>query len=93
MLLGFSTLRSVIFTLATLATLVLIDSHAAGRVRKNESNTHQNSGKGLRRLLNILATTQAQTIYLRDGDLVLCRRSRSLLNQCRYRVADDTWHR
>ena len=30
---------------------------------------------------------------LRDGDLVLYRRSRSLLYQCRYRLADGTWHR
>ncbi|WP_353485229.1 integrase [Haliscomenobacter sp.] len=32
-------------------------------------------------------------MYLRDGDVVLYRRSRSLLYQCRYRLADGTWHR
>ena len=47
----------------------------------------------IRRLLTSLATTQPQTIHLRDGDLVLYRRSRSLLYQCRYRLADGTWHR
>jgi integrase len=30
---------------------------------------------------------------LRDGELVLYRRSRSLLYQCRYKLADGTWHR
>jgi hypothetical protein len=29
----------------------------------------------------------------RDGDLVLYRRSRILLCQCRYRLTDVTWHR
>jgi integrase len=47
----------------------------------------------IRRLLTSLSTTQPQTIHLRDGDLVLYRRSRSLLYQCRYRLADGTWHR
>ena len=47
----------------------------------------------IHRLLTSLSTTQPQTVYLRDGDLVLYRRSRSLLYQCRYRLADGTWHR
>lgn len=59
----------------------------------NESNTHQSSGRSLLRLFTSLASTQPQTVYLRDGDLVLYRRSRSLLYQCRYRLADGTWHR
>jgi len=54
----------------------------------NESKTHQNPGQDLRRLFTSLASTQPQTVYLRDGDLVLYRRSRSLLYQCRYRLAD-----
>jgi len=58
-----------------------------------ESATIQGSGKGLRRLLTSLSTTQPQTIRLRDGELVLYRRSRSLLYQCRYKLADGTWHR
>ena len=45
------------------------------------------------RLLQQLATVQAQSIYLRDGEVVLYRRSRSLLYQCRYKLADGTWYR
>jgi integrase len=40
-----------------------------------------------------LAAAQPSILYLRDGDVVLYRRSRSLLYQCRYRLADGTWHR
>lgn len=40
-----------------------------------------------------LAQAQPSIIYLRDGEVVLYRRSRSLLYQCRYRLADGTWHR
>lgn len=54
----------------------------------NESKPLQIPGKGLRRLFTSLASTQPQTVYLRDGDFVLYRRSRSLLYQCRFRLAD-----
>lgn len=40
-----------------------------------------------------LAAAQPSILYLRDGDVVLYRRNRSLLYQCRYRLADGTWHR
>jgi integrase len=40
-----------------------------------------------------LASAQPSILYLRDGDVVLYRRSRSLLYQCRYRLADGTWYR
>ena len=40
-----------------------------------------------------LAAAQPSILYLRDGDVVLYRRSRSLLYRCRYRLADGTWHR
>jgi len=40
-----------------------------------------------------LVSAQPSILYLRDGDVVLYRRSRSLLYQCRYRLADGTWHR
>jgi integrase len=43
--------------------------------------------------LKQLAIVQAQSIYLRDGEVVLYRRSRSLLYQCRYKLADGTWYR
>jgi len=52
-----------------------------------------NLHRHIHRLLTNLSTTQPQTIHLRDGELVLYRRSRSLLYQCRYRLADGTWHR
>lgn len=59
----------------------------------NEFNIQATQPKHLRRLLNSLATTQPQTVYLRDGDLVLYRRSRSLLYQCRYKLNDGSWYR
>ena len=40
-----------------------------------------------------LAQEQPSILYLRDGEVVLYRRSRRLLYQCRYRLADGTWHR
>ena len=43
--------------------------------------------------LNELAAAKPQTIHLRDGEVVVYRRSRSLLYQCRYKLADGTWHR
>jgi integrase len=43
--------------------------------------------------LALLPTAQPQNIYLRDGEVVLYRRSRSLLYQCRYKLADGTWYR
>jgi integrase len=49
--------------------------------------------KRLLGLFSSLPSTQPQTIHLRDGELVLYRRSRSLLYQCRYKLADGTWHR
>jgi hypothetical protein len=52
-----------------------------------------NLHRHIHRLLTSLSTTQPQTIHLRDGELVLYRRSRSLLYQCRYKLADGTWHR
>ena len=44
-------------------------------------------------LFSSLPSTQPQTIHLRDGELVLYRRSRGLLYQCRYKLADGSWHR
>ena len=59
----------------------------------NESNIQPTQDKHLRRLLTSLTSTQPKTVYLRDGDLVLYRRSRSLLYQCRYKLNDGSWHR
>lgn len=47
----------------------------------------------LRVSVSSLAQAQPSILYLRDGDVVLYRRSRSLLYQCRYRLANGTWHR
>ena len=48
-----------------------------------------------RTALNVhaLPAAQPQVLYLRDGEVVLYRRSRSLLYQCRYKLADGTWQR
>lgn len=40
-----------------------------------------------------LAAAKPQTIHLRDGEVVVYRRSRSLLYQCRFKLADGTWYR
>ena len=37
--------------------------------------------------------SQAHSLRLRDGELVLYRRSRSLRYQCRFKLADGSWHR
>jgi integrase len=47
----------------------------------------------LRSTLIALRAAQPQSIYLRDGELVVYRRSRSLFYQCRYRLADGSWLR
>ena len=34
---------------------------------------------------------QPKSIRLRDGELVVYRRTRTLIYQCRYKLADGTW--
>ena len=46
-----------------------------------------------RSLLTALNPAQPTAIYLRDGELAVYRRSRSLLYQCRYKLADGSWTR
>lgn len=46
-----------------------------------------------RQLLSAYSTVNPQVVYLRDGELVVYRRTRSLLYQCRYKLADGTWYR
>lgn len=41
----------------------------------------------------LLLTANPNIIYLRDGEVVLYRRSASPLYQCRYKLADGKWHR
>ena len=43
--------------------------------------------------LSDLTQIQPDTVYLRDGEVILYRRSRSLLYQCRYKLSDGTWVR
>ena len=43
--------------------------------------------------LSALHAAQPKSILLRDGEVVVYRRNRSLLYQCRYRLADGTWTR
>ncbi len=41
----------------------------------------------------LLLTANPNIIYLRDGEVVVYRRSASPLYQCRYKLADGKWHR
>lgn len=43
--------------------------------------------------LTNLSQIQPDTVYLRDGEVILYRRSRSLLYQCRYKLTDGSWVR
>ena len=40
-----------------------------------------------------LKTAPPTAISLRDGEVVIYRRTRSLLYQCRYKLTDGTWYR
>jgi hypothetical protein len=40
-----------------------------------------------------LIPTQPSVVLLRDGELVLYRRTRSLMYQCRFKLADGKWVR
>ena len=46
-----------------------------------------------KQVLSAYSTANPQVVYLRDGELVVYRRTRSLLYQCRYKLADGTWYR
>ena len=61
------------------------------RTPKNTAQPH--TTKQTSHALALLPTANAQQIHLRDGEVVLYRRSRSLLYQCRYKLADGTWYR
>ena len=45
------------------------------------------------RSLASLITAPPTAIYLRDSEVVIYRRTRSLLYQCRYKLSDGTWYR
>jgi len=61
--------------------------------RTTKNTRQQFSPKNTAQVFALLPTAQPQNIYLRDGEVVLYRRSRSLLYQCRYKLADGTWYR
>jgi integrase len=64
------------------------------RQQRRDKNTAQpHTTKPSPLSLALLPTANAQQIHLRDGEVVLYRRSRSLLYQCRYKLADGTWYR
>lgn len=44
-------------------------------------------------LISRLPSAEAKNIRLRDGEVVLFKRSRSLVYQCRYKLADGSWCR
>jgi integrase len=63
------------------------------RQHADAAATQRHPLKKLSHALAAFATAQPQTIYLRDGEVVVYRRSRSLLYQCRYKLADGSWYR
>jgi integrase len=64
------------------------------RQHRTDKNTQQQvTSKQTPLALALLPTANPQHIHLRDGEVVLYRRSRSLLYQCRYKLADVTWYR
>jgi integrase len=62
------------------------DRHADGNSAAVLSLAHH-------RRLTALHSAPPHSVALRDGELVVYRRSRSLLYQCRYKLADGTWVR
>ncbi len=64
------------------------------RQQRTPKNTPQHlTPQNTAQVFALLPTAQPQNIHLRDGEVVLYRRSRSLLYQCRYKLADGTWYR
>ncbi len=61
-------------------------------VRQNEPISATVATSRQRTLASLLLT-QPSVLLLRDGELVLYRRTRSLLYQCRFKLADGKWHR
>jgi len=47
----------------------------------------------MHKLAKLSQNAPTTTIRLRDGELVIYKRTRSLLYQCRYKLADGAWHR
>ena len=47
----------------------------------------------MHKLAKLSQNAPTTTIRLRDGELVIYKRTRSLLYQCRYKLSDGGWHR
>lgn len=62
------------------------DRHADSNSAAVLSLAHQ-------RRLTALHSAPPHSVSLRDGELVVYRRNRSLLYQCRYKLADGIWVR
>lgn len=58
-----------------------------------ESSLPTVRSRRLRVSVTELSNLQPDTVYLRDGEVILYRRSRSLLYQCRYKLSDGSWTR
>lgn len=63
------------------------------QLRTDKNTQQQVTSKQTPLALALLPKANPQHIHLRDGEVVLYRRSRSLLYQCRYKLADGTWYR
>ena len=57
----------------------------------DDENTTSAADK--QRKIDALMQASPSVLLLRDGELVLYRRTRSLLYQCRFKLADGKWHR
>ena len=63
------------------------------RTKTVEIHSHPAPPTSNSRILASLTTAQPTIVYLRDGEVVVYRRTRSLLYQCRYKLANGEWHR
>ena len=59
----------------------------------DDANKPQPTTPSQTQTLATYAPTPPPVVHLRDGELVLYRRTRSLLYQCRFKLADGAWHR
>jgi hypothetical protein len=64
-----------------------------GNDRQADGEKSSQSRTSLRSLVTALPSAPPNSIALRDGELVIYRRSHSLLYQCRYKLADGSWQR
>jgi integrase len=69
------------------------EPHCVDGHRHTDDKSAAVSNSAVRALLSTQRSAQPQSIALRDGEVVVYRRSRSLLYQCRFKLADGTWTR